>query len=112
MRAMRFLMPVLVALAAICAGLAIARARVAAGSAPAPRRVVAGVSVGMGIVGAVLLGVGWWSWGEAQAGTSPALVASVAYVGASIELFFAAMLAPSALRAVASSNPSARARPR
>jgi hypothetical protein len=105
-------MPVLVAFAAICAGLAIARARAGAGSAPAASRIVVGVSLGMGVVGVILLGIGWWSWGEAQAGTSPALVASVAYVGASIELFFAAMLAPSAVRAVASSNPSARARPR
>lgn len=109
---MRSVLPLLVALAATSAGIAIARARSAVRAAPAPTPVTAAVAVAMGAVGLVLLGVGWWAWGEAPAGTSPALAASVAYVGASVELFFAAMLAPSALRAVASSNPSARARRR
>lgn len=109
---MRSVLPSLVALAATSAGIAIARARRAVRAAPAPSRVTAAVAVAMGAVGLVLLGVGWWAWGEAPADTSPALVASVAYVGASVELFFAAMLAPSALRAVASSNPSTRARRR
>jgi hypothetical protein len=112
MQAMRPLMPLLVALAATAAGLAIARLRADARAAPAPTRLVAGVAAAMGAVGVVLLAIGWWAWDHAPAGSSPALVASVAYVGASVELFFAAMLAPSALRAVSSPNPSARARRR
>lgn len=109
---MRLLFPLLVALVASVGGLSIARARSEAGSAPPTTRLVAGVAVSMGVVGATLLAVGWWAWGRAPTGMSPNLVVSVAYVGASVELFLAAMLAPSALRAVASSKPSVRARRR
>ena len=112
MRTMRELMPLLVAISATAAGLTIARLRADPRAAPAPTRLVAGVAAAMGAVGVILLAIGWWAWARAPAGASPALAASVAYVGASVELFFAAMLAPSALRAVSSPNPSARARRR
>lgn len=109
---MRHAMPLFVGVAAVAAGVMIARLRAASGAAPAPTRLVAGVAGGMATVGLVLLAIGWWAAGRAPAGASPAAVSSVAYVGASVELFFAAMLAPSAVRASASANPRLRARRR
>jgi hypothetical protein len=111
MPSMRHLMPFLIAVAAVTAGLLIARVRAEAGASPAPTRLVAGVGAGVAAVGLALLAIGWWAAGHAPAGSTPAMVSSVAYVGGSVELFFAAMLASSALSAVSSSNPSRRARP-
>ena len=105
-------MPLFVGVAAVAAGVMIARLRAASGVAPAPTWLVTGVAVGMATVGLVLLAIGWWAAGRPPAGVSPAVVASAAYVGASVELFFAAMLAPSALRASVSPNPRFRARRR
>ena len=105
-------MPLLVGLAAVAAGVMMARLREDYGSAPAPSRLVACVAGGMAAVGLVLVAIGWWAGGRAPAGASPAVVSSVAYAGASVELFFAAMLAPSALRAATPPNPRFRARRR
>jgi hypothetical protein len=105
-------MPLFVGVAAVAAGVMIARLRAASGGAPAPTWLVTTVAGGMATVGLVLLAIGWWAAGRPPAGVSPAVVASAAYVGASVELFFAAMLAPSALRASASANPRFRARRR
>ena len=110
----RHVMPFLVGIAAVVTGLLVARVRVEAGVVPAVRRpvLVVGVAIAMVLVGVVLLALGWWVWGAAPPGADPAMVASVAYVGASVELFFAAMLLPTASRAARSSNPSWRARRR
>ncbi len=105
-------MPLFVGVAAVVAGVMIARLRAASGAAPATSWLVTGVAVAMATVGLVLLAIGWWAADRPPAGTSSAAVASAAYVGASVELFFAAMLAPSALRASVSPNPRFRARRR
>lgn len=112
MPSMRHAMPLLVGLAAVSAGVMIARFRAASGAAPASTRLAAGVAGGMATVGLVLLAIGWWAAGRPPAGVSPAVVSSAAYAGASVELFFAAMLVPSAVRAAASPNPRLRARRR
>jgi hypothetical protein len=106
---MRHLLPLLVASAAIATGLALARARSFAGAAqPVVRHpaLVATVAVGLAVVGVALLAIGWWAWAAVPAGVSSSLAASVAYVGAAMELFFAATLVPSASRASGSENPS------
>src|SRR5262245_22947740 len=105
---MRHLLPLLVASAAIATGLALARARSFAGAQPVVRHpaIVASVAVGLAVVGVALLAIGWWAWAAVPAGVSSSLAASVAYVGAAVELFFAATLVPSASRASGSENPS------
>jgi hypothetical protein len=111
---MRHLLPLLVAIAAVATGLALARARAFAGLEPAVRRprLVAAVSIWLAAVGVGLLAIGWWTWAVVPSGTSASLGSSVAYVAAAVELFFAAMLAPSAFRAAPSENPSWRERRR
>lgn len=103
-------MPFFVGLAAVGAGVVVGRLRAEAGSAPARPRLAAAIVLGLAVVGVALLAIGWWAAGRVP--DDPALASSVAYVGASLELFFAAMLAPIAARAARSSNPSWRARRR
>ena len=108
---MRHLLPLLVAVAALGTGLALARARSFAGLDPVVRRpgLVAAVAAGMALVGMSLLAIGWWAWDAVPSGAGGALGASVAYMAAALELFFAAMLAPTARRAASSEAPSWRA---
>ncbi|MGZ4149744.1 MAG: hypothetical protein ACXVQJ_06875 [Actinomycetota bacterium] len=97
---MRTLMPLLIGVAAVVAGLAAATVRDAALGEPAGshRGFVAGVWAGVVLTGTVLLAIGWWASGLAVRDVAPSAFASVAYVGGAIELFLGGLLAARVVR--------------